>query len=128
MTYTISVPSYTIRKDGVDIGKDDSTPEYQAYAEFLSAGGTPQQVPDEVHAPRLPHVTCTPWQLRKGMNATGIRSDVDAYVASLDQDSKDGFEHATSWESDHPLLIAAAPLLGMSEQGLHEFISYCATL
>lgn len=126
--YTISTPSGTIRNDGVVVIQDDTKPEYQAYVAFLQMGGTPQQIADQVDPPAKPHVSCTPWQLRKALNARGLREQVDALVTSLDQDARDGFEYATSWESDNPLLLAAIPALGWSVDDLHDLITFASSL
>lgn len=126
--YTISYPSGVIRNDGVVVEPDDSKPAYQLYHQFLQTGGTPMQIPDQVDAERKPHATCTPWQLRKALNARGLREQVDSLVATLDQDARDGFEYATMWESDNPLLLAAIPELGMSESDLHDLITAASTL
>lgn len=126
--YTISTPSGTIRSDGVVVPDDDSKPEYLAYVAFLQQGGAPVQIADQVNPASKPHVTCTPWQFRKALNARGLREQVDALVASLDQDSRDGYEYATSWDSDHPLLITNLPTLGWTADDLHEFIGFASTL
>ena len=76
----------------------------------------------------LPILSCTPWQIRKKLNKEGLREAVEAYVASeqATQDEKDAWEFATEFREDNPLLISAAPKLGVTD--LHAFIADAQTL
>ena len=76
----------------------------------------------------LPILSCTPWQIRKKLNKEGLRDAVEAYVSSdqATQDEKDAWEFATEFREDNPLLISAAPKLGITD--LHAFIADAQTL
>ena len=73
-------------------------------------------------------LSCSPWQIRKKLNKEGLRDAVEAYVASevATQDEKDAWEFATEFREDNPLLISAAPKLGITD--LHAFIADAQTL
>lgn len=60
-------------------------------------------------------IVVTPRQIRHAVNAAGLRAPIEAAVAAADQDTKDWWEFATSFESDHPILLAMAGSLGMTE-------------
>lgn len=66
-------------------------------------------------APVVP-ASVTPWQIRRALNTTGLRSTVEAAVAASDQDVKDGWEFATEIRRDNVLLNAMASNLGMTPQ------------
>ncbi|MCK5603164.1 hypothetical protein KAR91_14880 [Candidatus Pacearchaeota archaeon] len=57
----------------------------------------------------------TPWQIRKALNQTGKRGAVNSFINTADQDTKDGWEVATSFERLHPMIVALGPELGLSE-------------
>lgn len=65
-------------------------------------------------------IAVSPRQIRQALNAAGLRAPVEAAVASADQDTKDWWEFATSFESDHPVLLAMAGGMGMTEAQVRE--------
>lgn len=75
--------------------------------------------------PQPPCIVVTPWQIRKALNATGMRAAVEAFAAASDQDTRDGWERATEFREDDPLLIAAAEALNAD---LHALLSLAVTL
>ena len=89
--------------------------------------------PDTVIEPAdpLPPVTysCSPWQIRKALNAQGLRAAAESAVAaSTDQALKDGWEFATEFRSDDPFVISMGAVLGKSEEETAQFIQHAATL
>ncbi|BBL73209.1 hypothetical protein [Methylomagnum ishizawai] len=50
---------------------------------YLPGDGLPSMPPP------APVAACSPWQLRRYLNQTGLRSAVDAYVAAAGQDTQD---------------------------------------
>lgn len=60
-------------------------------------------------------ITVSPRQIRHALNAAGLRASVEAAVAGADQDTRDWWEFATSFDSDHPALLAMAQALGMTD-------------
>ena len=65
-------------------------------------------------------ITVSPRQIRQALNAAGLRAPVEAAVASADQDTKDWWAFATTFESDHPVLLAMASALGMSGEQVRQ--------
>ena len=58
--------------------------------------------------------TVTPWQIRKALNQTpGLRATIEGFVAQQAQDVQDGWEFATEFRRDDPMLNALAPALGL---------------
>lgn len=77
----------------------------------------------------LPPVVCTPWQIRKALNAQGLRSAIESAVAaSNDQTLKDGWEFATEFRSNDPFVIAMGAALGKSESETTALIQFASTL
>ena len=65
-------------------------------------------------------ISVTPRQIRQALNAAGLRASVEAAVTAADQDTRDWWEFATSFESDHPVLLAMAGALGMSAEQVRQ--------
>ncbi|MGJ4951868.1 hypothetical protein [Bradyrhizobium sp. HKCCYLS20291] len=57
-------------------------------------------------------------QLRLAMNATGLRDDIEQYVASQSRDVQDSWQWTTEFENTHPFVIGAAEQLNKSEADL----------
>lgn len=105
---------------------------------WFSAGATDSQKAAaralmDVHLPTLgqgtPPVSCTAWQIRKALNATGLRDAVEAAVAqSTNRDLKDGWERASEFRSNDPFVLSMGAALGKSEQEIGELIAFAATL
>jgi len=104
---------------------DERNSDYQAYLQWLSEGNIVEPadpLPEEI-------VTCTPWQIRKALNASGQRQLVeDAVVASGDIMLKDGWEFATQFASNDQFVLAMGTLLGLDATGTREFIRSASTL
>ncbi len=62
-----------------------------------------------------PAITVSPWQIRKALNILNLRETVESAVASADQDAKDGWNHALSFDRYHPLVISMAANLNLTE-------------
>jgi hypothetical protein len=83
---------------------------------------------DKTLAP-APVYTCSPWQIRKALNAQNIRNDVESAVAaSNDQSLKDGWEFATQFRSDDPFVISMGAALGKTEEETAALLKYASTL
>ena len=111
--------------DNAYIPFDDRNGDYREYQAWLAEGNTPEAadpLPPEI-------VTCTPWQIRKHLNATGQRSLVeDAVASSTDITLKDGWEFATEFVSDDPFVIQMGQLLGLDADSTREFIRAASIL
>lgn len=124
--YTISYPSGTLRKDGVVVPQNDSTPEFQEYLEFLRTGNGPIQVPDPAERPVI---SINAWQLRMALNRVGLRQAVeDAVAASTDQDIKDGYYHSPTFSSNEPHTLALGAQLGQDEAAMYALFELGSTL
>lgn len=104
---------------------DDQNPDFLAWAEWCAAGNEPDI--DDTMPPVTVEVppSLTPWQVRKGLNLRGLRETVEAIVAQQDQDTRDGWEFATEFLLDDPLLNAMAPIIGID---LPEFFVFASGL
>ena len=77
----------------------------------------------------LPQVTVSAWQIRKALNAAGLRAEVEAAVAaSDDQDIKDGWEYAQSFDRTHQLVVAMASQLGLDDDDVTQIFSVASTM
>ncbi len=88
--------------------------EYQAAADSWQSSIVPQIV--------------TPRQLRKALNAAGLRATVEAAVAAAPQDVRDEWEYALEIRRDYPLMTAMAAQLGMTDAQLDDLFRAAAQL
>lgn len=70
----------------------------------------PNPVPDYV----------TPLQIRMAINMLGLREQVEAYVATLNQSEKDAWEYATVIERNNPILVNGAIAMGKTTEELDQ--------
>lgn len=79
------------------------------------------------HTPQ-PILSCSPWQMRKKLNKENLRKVVEYYVLLPDTpiEIKDGWEFATEFREDDPLVIQMAAMLQVSN--IHTFIEDALTL
>ena len=72
-----------------------------------------------------PMLIASPWQIRKALNHFGIRDQIEAHIASADQDTKDAWEWATEFREDDPhvaaAVVALAPEINMTETDAEAF-------
>lgn len=87
--------------------------------------GTGFDAPVAVPAP-IPTVSA--WQIRKGLNASGLRDAVEAAVAAADQDTQDAWQYAKEFERDHPLVKSLAAGLGKTDTEIDALFALSATL
>lgn len=75
-----------------------------------------------------PILSCSPWQMRKKLNKENLRKVVEDYVLLPDTpiEIKDGWEFATEFREDNPLVIQMAAMLQVSD--IHAFIEDALTL
>lgn len=70
-------------------------------------------------------VQCSPWQIRKALNAQGLREAVETAVAAASIEIQDGWSHAEYFRSDDAFVIQFSKIIGKDPV---EFITYAATL
>lgn len=114
-----------IRKNGdvVAFGPNDDN-----YQPALKEG---EQLFVESNEPVIPQPApffVSPRQLRQALNRAQLRAQVEAAVSAGDQDLKDWWEFATEFQRNHPLVIAMAQGLGVSDSALDNLFSLAATL
>lgn len=70
----------------------------------------------------------SPRQFRQALTALGLRAAVEAAIAAADQDTKDWYEYATTFERNHSVLIAMATALGKTGADIDALFALGATL
>lgn len=70
----------------------------------------------------------SPRQIRQALTRAGLRTSVEAAVASGDQDIKDWWEFATQVERQHPMVITMASSLNITERQLDDLFTLAGTL
>jgi hypothetical protein len=69
------------------------------------------------------------WQLRKALNQLGLRAAVEAAVtASTNQDLKDGWAYAGTFNSDDPLVVTMGTALGQTPAQMYALFELASTL
>jgi hypothetical protein len=112
--------SYAVRKDG------------QGWRAVQDAS---ECTSDEVWQEEQPAVAVTnviasasPRQIRMALTRAGLRAQVEAAVAAGDQDLKDWWEFATTFERDNAQVTAMGLALGQTEAQLDALWQLAATL
>lgn len=88
----------------------------------------PAPTPDDPPEPGPFVLTCSPWQIRKALNATGLRAAVDSAVSGADQTTKDAWEFAQEFRRDNPLITAVANALGKTEAEIDDLFALAVSL
>lgn len=73
-------------------------------------------------------IIVSPRQIRQALTQIGLRADVELAVANGNQDLKDWWEFATTFESNHPMVVAMATGLGVTEQQLTDLFNLAKSL
>ena len=98
---------------------------------MLSSGST-QITNEEAEALKpIPVVSIpdvTPRQIRMALSRTGLRSTVEAAIASGSQDLKDWYEFSTTFQRLQPLVIQMGIDLGQTPEQLDALWQLAATL
>lgn len=105
-----------IIKDGtLFIPSDPANIDYQAYLKWVSQGNTPEPA----DADTIPPIAVSPRQIRQALTQSNKRAQVEAAVTSSDQDTKDWWNCATSFEENHPKVLEMCTALGISDEQRH---------
>lgn len=84
--------------------------------------------PEPVIEPPAP-ISVTPWQLRKALISLGLDEQIEAAVAaSKDKVLKAGWEYATEFVENDPLVQAMGQTLGKTVEEMHGLFSFAKTL
>lgn len=73
-------------------------------------------------------VSVSPRQIRQALTAAGLRTQIETAVAASDQDTKDWWEFATTFERAHPMVIGMATELGITTTELDDLFILAASL
>lgn len=111
---------YAFEEDGSqdDLITSDMVPVTDAEAELIRAAS---------RAP-LPAITITPRQIRQVLSAAGLRAQVESAIAAGSQDLKDWWEFASSFERNHPALVATARSMGITDSQIDALFEQASTL
>lgn len=75
-----------------------------------------------------PVVVVSPWQIRKALNAAGLRDAVESAVSGADQTTQDAWEFAQEFRRDNPLIAAVASALGKTEAEIDDLFALAGSL
>ena len=86
--------------------------------------------PGEIECSVLPEPipNLEPWQIRKALNAVGLRAQVEAAVAASSLDVQDGWATAKYFERNHPLIVQMVAALKLSDAEVDDVFRLGATL
>ena len=77
--------------------------------------------------PTPPPTPVTPLQIRRALNAAGMRGMVEAALATAPQDAKDAWDYAIEIHRDDPTLNAMATDLGITPAQVDDLFTLAAT-
>lgn len=80
------------------------------------------------NSPAVSKQSISPRQFRQALTSIGLRSAVEAAVAAADQDTKDWYGYATSFERSNAVLIAMATALGKTSEEIDALFALGASL
>lgn len=73
-------------------------------------------------------VSVSPRQIRQALSRAGLRNAVEAAIAAGDQDTKDWWEFATTFERNHLMVTTMGTGLGVSSSGLDDLFTLAGSL
>lgn len=71
--------------------------------------------------------TVSPLQMRKALRQLDLKTSVDAYVATLDEEAREEWEYCTEVRRDHAVLNAGAAALGKTDAEVDDLFRLAAT-
>lgn len=85
------------------------------------------EAPPPVEIPP-PVISVTPWQIRKALNATGLRDAIEEAVAAGGQTVRDAWSYAQEFRRDNPLVSSVAYALGKTDAEIDAIFDLAKTL
>lgn len=70
----------------------------------------------------------SPLQARRALRAAGLKSWVDAYVATLSEEEQEAWEYAVEVRRNNAIIAAGAAVMGMTEQQIDNLFILGVTL
>ena len=119
----ISGNSYVVVHEGAAIGfvSPTTASEDNVEAELPVLWATPFVPPTPPPSP------VTPLQIRRALNAVGMRSQVEAALLAAPQDARDAWDYATEIKRDDATLSAMAAALGLSPTQIDDLFILAAS-
>jgi hypothetical protein len=96
----------------------------QGVIEDAQEGDFPPPPPAPAPVPE----SVSPRQIRQALTQVGLRSVIEESINGGDQNAKDWYEYATSFERKHPIVLGMAQALGITEQQLDDLWRLAASL
>jgi len=96
----------------------DSDTSYRCYF-----AGEIQRPVEPEHIPAV-----SAWQIRKALNATGKRGQIEAAIKNASIDVQDGWAVAKEFERHHELVVGLTKALGMTDAEVDAVFKLAATL
>jgi hypothetical protein len=119
----ISGNSYVVLRDGAAIGfVSPTTASEDNVEDELPVLWTTPFIP-----PIPPPSPVTPLQLRRALNAAGLRDMVEAALVSAPQDAKDAWEFASEVKRDDATLCAMASALGLTSEQVDDIFALASS-
>ena len=119
----ISGNSYVVNHDGAAIGLESPTTANEANVE----AELPALWANPYRSPAPPPSPVTPLQIRRALNASGMRGMVEAALGSAPQDARDAWDYATEIKRDDATLNAMAAALGMTSAQVDDLFRLAAS-
>jgi hypothetical protein len=116
----ISGNSYVL-EGGIGLESPTEANEANVEAELPALWANPYRAP--APAP----VQVTPLQVRRALNASGLRGQVEAALAAAPQDARDAWDYATEVKRDDATLNAMAAALGLSTTQVDDLFKLAAS-
>lgn len=130
--------SQVVREIAPELAKGNYEQRYEVvprFVEYTDPEGVVHTVAEQIAAAqeavlqeKRKAMTATPRQIRQALTAAGLRTAVEAGIAAGDQDTKDWYEFATSFERLHPSVIGLATALDVSEAQLDDLFALAGSL
>lgn len=122
--YKLHNNGMVIKNSNIFIPNDPANPDYQEYLKWVSQGNTPEPATADI----IPPITVSPRQIRQALTQRNKRAQVEAAVASSDQDTKDWWNYATSFEENHPKVLEMCDALGISDKQRYDIFVLAKSL
>lgn len=127
MTYKLTNTTSIIRiSDGASIPADERNSDYQEYLQWVADGGITEDA-DPIIEPIVETIVSA-WQIRKALNATGLRQAVEDAVAASDITVQDAWQYSNEFQRFNPLVISLGQALGKTEEELDQVFALAKTL
>jgi hypothetical protein len=108
-------------EDGATFPLNEKNPDCREYLEWLKKGNEPELADPVIEPP----IEVSPWQIRKALNALGLRVAVEEMVSKTDDIViKDGWQYATSFVENDPFVVGLGQALGKTPEELHELFVF----